>query len=244
MATEQQSEKPRQAYASRAELAASGLTKRNQEFMWQVQEQASDDQLQAGLLAEIQANLMAGQKKGQTAKQLYGTPQAALGLQTKTYVEDHSQPSYASYGFWPIVIDNTLVFFMMFSLMFGLMLLFSGKQLAASGQAGLGSFGVLALCLTAITGGLFFGSWAMAVAPRKGSKPRGWLYRIVVTLLLFGAWFLCYTTFAYIPLTINPILPGWIYLIFAGIAYLGFRKWRQKTGMQGGFLGGRPTNTK
>lgn len=223
---------------TRADFAASGLSKRNQDFIWDVQNQATEAQRKAGLVAQVQKELLAGQKTGQTARQIFGTPQQALGLETKKAQANAPERGYASYGFWPIAIDNALVFFGMFTGMFGLMLLFSGQQMLADGQQNTGSFGLTALILTAVSGGLFFGAWSMIVAPRQDGSQRSMWFRLAATIILFSAWFLAYMSFAFIPLAINPILDGWIYLALAGLTYFGFRRWRQATGIQGGFLGG------
>ena len=223
---------------TRADFAASGLSKRNQEFIWDVQSQATEAQQNAGLVAQVQEQLLAGQKAGKTARQIFGTPQQALGLETKKALENMPERGYASYGFWPIAIDNALVFFGMFTGMFGLMLLFSGQQMLADGQQNTGSFGLTALVLTAVSGGLFFGTWSMIVAPRQDGSQRSMWVRLSATISLFGAWFIAYMSFAFLPKAINPILDGWIYLALAGLTYFGFRRWRQATGIQGGFLGG------
>ncbi|AIG66129.1 DUF1129 family protein [Weissella tructae] len=223
---------------TREDFAAAGLSNRNQEFMWDVQSQATEAQRNSGLVAQVQSELLAGQKTGQTARQIFGTPQQALGLETKKAQENAPERGYASYGFWPIVVDNALVFFGMFTGMFGLMLLFSGQQMLESNQQNVGSFGLTALVLTAVSGGLFFGAWSMIVAPRQDGSQRSMWFRLAATIVLFGAWFICYMSFAFIPRTFNPILDGWIYLALAALTYFGFRRWRQATGIQGGFLGG------
>ncbi|WP_419153984.1 DUF1129 family protein [Weissella viridescens] len=229
------------ALKTHAELAESGLTKRNQEFMWQVQSAANDEQINAGLVAEIESNLLEAQKSGATAKQIYGTPENALGIKTKEVQQSNSAQqasiNYAANGFWKIAVDNSFVFFMMFSLMFGIMLLFSAKQVTASGQ-NVGQLGVTALILTSITGGVFFAGWTMLMAPNADGQRRGVIIRILGSLAIFAAWFGCYMGFGFLPAVINPLLPGWIYLVLAGLSFLGFQWWRRKTGMQGGFLGG------
>lgn len=223
---------------TRADFAASGLSKRNQEFIWDVQSQATEAQQKAGLVAQVQEQLLAGQKAGRTARQIFGTPQQALGVETKKALDNTPERGYASYGFWAIAIDNALVFFAMFTGMFGLMLLFSGQKMLAEGQQNIGSFGITALILTAVSGGLFFAAWSIMVAPRQDGSQRSMWFRLAATIILFGAWFMAYMSFSFIPLAINPILNGWIYLALAGLTYLGFRRWRQTTGIKGGFLGG------
>ncbi|MBM7616876.1 putative membrane-anchored protein [Weissella uvarum] len=223
------------------ELAQSGLSKRNQDFMWQVQSLATEEQIAAGLVAEIETELLHAQKSGQTAKQLYGTPNQALGHEVHHNVETGKETvNYAANGFWNIAIDNTFVFFMMFSLMFGIMLMFSSKSLSGSGE--LGSLGLTALVLTSLSGGVLFAAWTMLMAPNAAGQRMSLVMRIIGSLLIFGTWFLLYMLFGLIPLKFNPILPGWVYLVLAGLAFLGFQWWRRRTGMQGGFMGGTSNN--
>ena len=78
----------------------------------------------------------------------------------------------------------------------------------------------------------------MTLAPKKDGSKTPVLLKILISVGAFVLWFLAYLGFSYLPAVINPLLPGWLYLVFAVLAFIGFRFWRVKTGIQGGFLGG------
>ncbi|GAK30079.1 putative membrane protein [Weissella oryzae SG25] len=230
--TEATEEKTVPTLPSRAELAASGLTKRNQEFMHQVVELVTETS-QAALVAEVQTQLLAGQKTGQTAKQIFGSPAQALGLVKKVASEDNSELTpnqiYAAHPLWQLIVDNALAFGMLFMVMFGFMLMFSNVSRESAGAAGL-----VSLIGTAVFGGLFFSIVTKIMAAKEGSK----LVKFGGAILLFLLWFGIYLGLAALPAIINPILPGWVYLVLAVITFFGFRYWRVRTKLVGGFMGG------
>ncbi|MBD1501437.1 DUF1129 family protein [Weissella cibaria] len=230
--TESQETQAQPALPTRVDLATSGLTKRNQEFIWQMVQLVDGDASKAGLIAEVGAKLLDGQKTGATAKQLFNTPAEALGFKAKQAAETPAR-GYATYGFWPLMVDNAIAFFMMFSFMFGLTLMFSKANQAGSA----GAAGITSLVLTSLLGGVFFAAVTMTLAPSKDGVQTPLWKKIVVSVGAFVLWFLAYMGFAYLPSIINPLLPGWVYLILAVLAFIGFRFWRVKTGIQGGFLG-------
>ena len=241
--TESQEQTVAAALPTRQDLATSGLSNRNQAFIWQMVQLVDGDTTKAALIAEVGAKLLEGQKTGATAKQLFNTPAEALGFKAAATTETEQEGrGYASYGFWPLMFDNALAFFMMFSFMFGLTLLFS----KANQEGSAGAAGITSLVLTSLLGGALFAIVTQIFAPSKdGKKTAGWI-KVIVAVVAFVAWFLAYMAFAFLPTVINPLLPGWVYLVLAVVAFIGFRFWRAKTGMQGGFLGGatRPRQAK
>ena len=75
--TESQEQTVTPTLPSRADLATSGLTKRNQDFIWQMVQLVEGDESKATLIAEVGAKLLDGQKTGTTARQLFNTPAEA-----------------------------------------------------------------------------------------------------------------------------------------------------------------------
>lgn len=216
---------------TREELAATNLTKRNQEFMHQVTKLVTDVDKQGKLVQDIQAKLLVGQQSGQTAKQLFDTPANALGLVQKEQAKQQNPASnYAKYSLWQLTLDNGLAFFMLFAFMFGLMLSFGGSNY----QQSAGAAGIVSLILTAVIGGFLFAVVTKNMARQGVNK----FVKILTSIIIFIAWFAMYMLLAMLPNTINPVLPGWIYIILAILAFIGFRYWRSRTGIQGGFLGG------
>ncbi|TYC48996.1 DUF1129 family protein [Weissella muntiaci] len=223
---------------SRAELANSGLTNRNQLFMHQVVELATEPG-QAELAMKIQAQLLEGQKSGQTARQMFGTPAQALGLAKQVAVEEEGltpNQIYAAHPFWQLVLDNAMAFGMLFMVMFGFMLAFSSNVSRESA----GAAGLTSLIGTAVFGAIFFSLATKFLAAKGGSR----IVKFLGAALLFVAWFGLYLLLAGLPAAVNPIMPGWVYLVLAAITFFAFRYWRARTKIVGGFLGGtrRPRN--
>ncbi|MDR3189785.1 MAG: DUF1129 domain-containing protein [Lactobacillaceae bacterium] len=222
---------------TRADLAKSGLSKRNQSFVYDAAQLVTDSKKQAPLVADIAAQLLAGQKTGKTAKQLFGTPAEALGIKVKeANIQAKSPSNYAKAKFTHLAIDNTLTFLMLFSFMFGLTMTFSKFSRGANG----GAAGITSLLLTSITGGLLF---ALVTKIMANEKMNRWK-RLLGAVAGFIVWFAVYLSLASLPPFINPLLPGYVYIAIAAIAFLGFRAWRKKTGISGGFLGSASRNRK
>ncbi|AOT55674.1 DUF1129 family protein [Weissella soli] len=224
-------------FPTRADLAASGLTKRNQNFVYAVTKLATNEKTQAPVIADIAAKLLAAQKKGTTAQQLFGTPAEALGIQVnETAQRTRPANNYANVKYRDLAIDNTLTFLMLFSFMFGLTLLFS----KVGNAQGAGAAGITSLILTSVTGGLLFALVTKLMADDKIKR----FYRIIGSILAFVLWFGIYMLLSILPAVINPVLPGWLYITLAVAAFFGFREWRKRTGISGGFLGSAPANRK
>ncbi|MCM0582484.1 DUF1129 family protein [Weissella diestrammenae] len=216
---------------TRQDLATSGLSKRNQQFVYAVVTLVSVPEKQLPLVQNIQNELLAGQKVGKTARQIYGTPEAALGITASAQQKTKATGmAYANYKFGDLAIDNTLTFLMLFSLMFGITLLFQKTGTASQNP---GAAGLTALIITAGLGGILF---AFITKLTTASTINRWL-RIVTAILAFILWFAIYLLVSLIPKGINPILPGYVYLIIAVVTFFGFRAWRKRTGITGGFLG-------
>lgn len=218
-----------------SELAASGLSKRNQKFVYQAIELVENDGQYVSLIQKMETDLLEGQKVGKTAKQIYGTPAEALGMEAKAQETQSQGTVYSDFGYWDLAFDNMLTFLMLFSAMFGITLLFQKDASVNAGAAG-----ILALALTSICGGLLFALITKIMARRD----LGRVLRVLSAILAFALWFLIYMLASVLPKVINPVLPGWVYLIVAVVAFAGFRFLRKKTGIVGGFMGGSQVSNK
>ncbi|MDR3242044.1 MAG: DUF1129 domain-containing protein [Lactobacillaceae bacterium] len=214
---------------TRQDLAASGLSKRNQEFLYHTIILVTNEEKQAPLIKEIQTELLAAQKTGKTARQLYGTPADALGVKLTSNRQANPGTAYGDYKYLDLTIDNTLTFLMLFSMMFGITLMFQ-KQTAGSTP---GAAGITALLITSVLGGLLFAFGTKAIA--SGIKK---VWSLLTAVAAFVLWFAIYLGVAMLPAVVNPILPGFVYIAIAVATFFGFRAWRKKTGITGGFLGG------
>lgn len=213
---------------TRAELAATGLNKRNQEFVYQAAELVTDEKLGLPLIQKIYDELLVHQKQGRTAKQIYGTPEAAMGIQVEALKHETQANPYADSNYWDLAVDNMLTFLMLFAVMFGITLLFQKDATVNAGAAG-----VTSLALTSIIGGLIFALITKIMA----RQDLGRFMRIMAAILAFVLWFMIYMLVSLLPAAVNPVLSGWFYLVVSAIAFFGFRAWRKRTGIVGGFMG-------
>jgi uncharacterized membrane-anchored protein len=219
-----------------------GLTKRNEDFMFQLNKHLDAAGMAGGdkriALEEVVEELKAGQKTGQTAKQLFGTASAKAATIASPKRRGASNTNDA--GYWANALDTALMFFAMFSAVFGIFLLTSKEAVKAGAST---PYGILSLILTAATGGLVFASIQSLLSPRSEEDKKPLWYRIVGTLLAVIVWMALYMLFAFIPSVINPILPAIAYLVLAVAGFAGFIYERRITGISGGMFGG-PTGAQ
>lgn len=116
-----------------------GLTRKNEDFMYQLNKQldaqGATAEAKTALLEETMTALLEGQKTGQTAKGLFGTPTKYADelLHPKKTPAEQQQTSTVLMS-----VDNGLMFFAIFTFMFGLIGLMqpSTLKLAQHGSAG------------------------------------------------------------------------------------------------------------
>lgn len=218
------------------------LTRKNEEFMYQLNKQL-DRQGVAGdkkpaMLEETAQQLAAGQKKGKTAKALFGTPtEYAKELKNPKKAPEHMTKK----SIWMLAIDNALIFLSIFTFMFGLMFWLSPLAMRSS-QAG--SSGITAILLVAILGGVQFGYVATQLQPTK-NKDGKWVqtkpmwFRVLTVVFGLVAWLAVYMLASLLPNVVNPRLNQWAYLAIAVVTFIGDIYYRRKYHISGGFYGNR-----
>lgn len=226
-----------------------GLTRKNEEFVYQLNKQLDakgvkpdkKDEFMSKTIAELQA----AQKKGQTAKTLFGTPTG--------YAEELLHPkkpeaqTVGTTNVGLLSLDNGMMFFAIFTFMFGLISFMNPKSLSPNGHYG--SSGILAILIIAIAGGCVFGYLAKLMAPRRDEKTGKmvskniWL-RIGMIVLAFVIWIGIYTLTSLLPNAINPQLNKWVYIIL-GVAVFGADIYlRQRFNIVNNIFGANPRRRK
>ncbi|QAR22862.1 DUF1129 domain-containing protein [Limosilactobacillus fermentum] len=216
-----------------------GLTRKNEDFMYQLNKQldaqGATAEAKTALLEETMTALLEGQKTGQTAKGLFGTPTKYADelLHPKKTPAEQQQTSTVLMS-----VDNGLMFFAIFTFMFGLIGLMQPSTLKLAQH---GSVGLVAIILVAVAGGAAFGFVNKILLPtvdENGKQHRRplWL-RIVLVLGALMAWILVYMLVAFLPNAINPVLNAWAYLILGVAAFFGDVYFRQRYHIVGGFWG-------
>lgn len=150
-----------------------GLTRKNEEFIYQLNKQL--DRLGVAkdkrdtMINETVAKLQAGQKKGQTAKTLFGTPtEYAKELKNP---KPKDEPADGKQSMKLLSIDNTLIFFSIFTFMYGIMFLLSPEILKTKQY---GSSGITAIVLVAVIGGVSLATLCSSCNRGVGRRSGHW----------------------------------------------------------------------
>lgn len=203
---------------------ATELTKRNAEYMRQMRRSLNDTQLSGekkkAVLDEMTTTLLAEQGRGTTARQLYGTVQE----HTESIINPKKTPAERQKAnYWITSLDNGLMLFMIFCLMYGIMGLI-GAGTAKNSQ---GAMGITAILATSIVGGLGVSKLFEYLAPAKGQPKTSLWKKIAWSVLAVIVWMFVFTTVSMIQGPLNPVLPGIAYLAIAVIVFF-VRLWLKR----------------
>lgn len=205
-------------YVSENRELESQLTKRNQQYIFDLKKAMDaanlSEEEKTVALHEMLPTLVAEQKGGKTARQLFGTVSEAIEqILTEPEIEASTNP----FLMWA---DNSLLILGVFGIMLGIMGLFSKN----SGQV----YGVITLFLMSAMGGWVFYlmykymyKYEQPGADRS-QKPKLW-QTILVLVGAFGIWMFIIGASSMIPTTINVILPPIVTIIISAAA-IGLRQ--------------------
>ncbi|GAO99980.1 DUF1129 family protein [Fructobacillus ficulneus] len=210
------------------------LSKKNQDFIFRFNKALNEndklnDEQKAAAIDEVTTKLAAGQKTGQTAAQLYGSPVAL--------VQKYANPTrlakkFHEYSFGFLATDTALVLIMFLAGFFAITMSI-GKSSSESEGIGLTS-----IILLAFWGGAIYTMAMRRLVPgpanQNGKKQMPtWLMLIIVALL----WVCGFTAFIFVPAAVNPILPTFGYVVVFALAWLAYLLNRRHAGLEhGGIL--------
>lgn len=193
------------------------LTKRNEQYLFDLKKALVaanlSEEVQTLALQEILPQLVAGQKSGKTARQLFGT----VSERTEAILnKPEAVPETTPFLMW---LDNTLLLFGIMTIMFSLMMLFSKGQTQP--------MGLVTLILASMAGGYVFYVMYKYIYryDRPGadrSKRPGWVKTGFIMLAAMLLWLIVFTGSALLPAIVNPVLDPTIVIIIGGAA-LGVR---------------------
>ncbi|MGM9891352.1 DUF1129 domain-containing protein [Limosilactobacillus sp.] len=212
-----------------------GLTRKNEEFVYQLNKQLDRQGVakdkQPAMIKETIDKLLAGQKKGQTAKGLFGTP-TEYAKELKNPKPTESATAQRSMKL--LTVDNSLIFFSIFTFMYGIMFLLSPEILKTKQY---GSSGITAIVLVALIGGVLFSYIMLQIQPVNKKKARPLAMRILILVIGLVVWLGIYMMASWLPNVINPRLNAWVYIVFGLVAFGGdmyFRNRYHVAGVYGG----------
>ncbi len=228
MAESKRNEKAAQQQQARAKAVEvtmrdgkfSGLTKRNEDYLFHLDkaltEKNYDPEQKEQVLTEMYQELKEKQKQGVVATKLYGTVTEKAELIVNGPKKSEAPTELPK--FWILALDNGLIMFIMFCIMYTLLGVFSPKQADVSG----GWITLLATSTIAGVGLAFF--YRSMLSARK----KRWIKTILITLELILIWVVAFGVIAFIPVSINRTMEPIVYAILAGIGYLVRRYLKKK----------------
>ncbi len=232
MAESKRNEKAAQQQQARAKAVEvtmrdgkfSGLTKRNEDYLFHLDkaltEKNYDPEQKEQVLTEMYQELKEKQKQGVVATKLYGTVTEKAELIVNGPKKSEAPTELPK--FWILALDNGLIMFIMFCIMYTLLGVFSPKQADVSG----GWITLLATSTIAGVGLALFYRSMLSARKEKGKKR--WIKTILITLELILIWIVAFGVIAFIPVSINRTMEPIVYAILAGLGYLVRRYLKKK----------------
>lgn len=221
------------AVSERAAFDNLGLTKRNAEYMYRFNKALENTKLspdkKAAAVQDMVNELVAGQKSGKTAKNLYGDIDERVKLLVDGPVKDTAVIGGPNY--WPNMAYNSLTFFMIFNLMFGIMYLFSPKLMQTSSPVG-----ITAILISALVAGFILPIMPRLFDPKIKHKYNGWI-RVSLVVLGFLVWMAMFYLVQLLPRAINPVLMPWPSIILGVLSIAAMFWLRHRYPIRGGFFG-------
>ncbi len=223
-AAQQQQARAKEVEVTMRDGKFSGLTKRNEDYLFHLDkaltEKNYDPEQKEQVLTEMYQELKEKQKQGVVATKLYGTVTEKAELIVNGPKKSEAPTELPK--FWILALDNGLIMFIMFCIMYTLLGVFSPKQADVSG----GWITLLATSTIAGVGLAFFYRSMLSARKEKGKKR--WIKTILITLELILIWIVAFGVIAFIPVSINRTMEPIVYAILAGIGYLVRRYLKKK----------------
>lgn len=195
------------------------LTNKNTEYIFslkrRLRELGQTDEQIAVVLTEILPVIVDNQKRGYTARKLYGTVSEYTAGLNDIKVANAKAATAENTTPWLMWLDNTLLLLGVLAIVNGLMNLLSKPSQNANQ-------GIITLILMASAGGLVF-YLMYHYFYRSEAKKEGigdWIKTIVIIAAAILGWVLLLSLSALLPTSLNPVLPPVAILIVGGLGLL------------------------
>ncbi|WP_157047083.1 DUF1129 domain-containing protein [Liquorilactobacillus oeni] len=203
-------EKKRESFTEDKDSFA-GLTKRNEDYMFRLnrhlEEEGVSEEKRKEAIEQMTVELLEKQKQGVVAAKYYGT----VSERAQEIISGPKKVQ-APPAFWKIALDNGLMIFTLFCVMYAALTQFAVK----TGQT---NSGILTLVVTSVFAGVgmaYF--YRIAAQRRSGAKKMPFWKVILLSLIFMVVWVAVYTITDNIPLLNRP-LPVIAYAILAVLSY-------------------------
>lgn len=195
------------------------LTKKNQQYLMAVEKNLLQDNIHrtqlAAVFSEIAATLRQGQKTGQTAKHLYGTPtECADTIRQQHFPTEAEVDNITPSKPWQIGLDGALLLGSVYTFMMGFSLL--NQQEGTT--LGVGFVTLLVNYLVAGVAMYFISSNIPNPQAPKGKKGYGRYFG--VSTLAMMAWVFSVSLAAMLPSWLNPLLPAGVLIVIGSMTIL------------------------
>ena len=223
-AAQQQQARAKEVEVTMRDGKFSGLTKRNEDYLFHLDkaltEKNYDREQKEQVLTEMYQELKEKQKQGVVATKLYGTVTEKAELIVNGPKKSEAPTELPK--FWILALDNGLIMFIMFCIMYTLLGVFSPKQADVSG----GWITLIATSTIAGVGLAFFYRSMLSARKEKGKKR--WIKTLLITLELILIWIVAFGVITFIPVSINRTMEPIVYAILAGLGSLVRRYLKKK----------------
>ncbi|KRN04913.1 DUF1129 family protein [Holzapfeliella floricola] len=200
------------------------LTKRNEEYIYRVEkflqaQKLTSNQAQEKVNEHLE-EIVQEQRKGRPANKVYG-PASQFAHQLLNKKLKPEGATYADYPYWQLAVDSGLFYAVMFSVLLGIMTLFTSNRPASS------QFGVLSVLAIALLFGIMMPYYNIVMQKPKSDRPKWWkllIYFLIVIVIYMGIT----TVTMSLPSVVNPSLSGVGFIILAVVLFAiryGFRKY-------------------
>ena len=187
-AAQQQQARAKEVEVTMRDGKFSGLTKRNEDYLFHLgkalTEKNYDREQKEQVLTEMYQELKEKQKQGVVATKFYGTVTEKAELIVNGPKKSEAPTELPK--FWILALDNGLIMFIMFCIMYTLLGVFSPKQADVSG----GWITLLATSTIAGVGLAFFYRSMLSARKEKGKKR--WIKTLLITLELILIWIVAF----------------------------------------------------
>lgn len=205
-----QAETTEQIYAAKPDDLRSQLSNKNEEYVFKLNKYLLDDGFKEDEAKEaidkMMPEIVDNQIKGVPANQLYGPVTKKAGEIVHPVKKVKKTP------FWASSVDNSLLFFALFGLLYGVVA-FTSKNSSSSNQTGI----ITLIILSGMWGTLL--TW-FNIQMKKPKKERpGWGITIGYLAVGLMLMFVFLGAMTFVPATINPSLNGIGYFIVAVVVY-------------------------
>ena len=206
-----------------------GLTKRNSDYMYKFNQALAGTKLTAAQKTEtinkMVQELLEGQKSGRTARNMWGTVEERIQF----IVNPPKRKPDPKRDYWPNSGYNALLFFMIFTFMYGIISFFPAKN---GPQPVMGITGII---LSAAIAGVGIPLVTMMFTPGVKHKYSIWI-RIVIMILFVVVWMGIFTGAAMLPAVINPALNRYVYIALGLLSAGGSWWYKRNFNITGGLF--------